>query len=267
VSGAPIIDSSAAPFRNIIGSSPVSSMLAPDENPLDSAERIPRIRIPRLVMQPPHFTRLSLALAVFVLLLVVTSPLTTVWLIKNQANRIVEADLRALTTSSIASLNVSEGFLKTAAAVRENGSDLSGVLARIAESTANVDEQYETHRKTLQSAEDRKVFEHLLKCRKEYRETRERIFKLLSEGEMDEARALFSNECEPRYAIYVGALGDVVQANVTKARDSGRKILNLCNWLLGIQLVLLGFFFIYGFFVPLTALMERVSRKPVVFDE
>lgn len=218
-------------------------------------------------MKSPPFKRLLLALVVIVLLLVVTSPLTTVWLIKQQAKQIVEDDLRALTTSSLASMNVSEGFLQTASAVRENNSDLSAILARLVETTGNVDAQYEAHRQTLQTNREREMFDELIRCRQEYRQTREKIFQLLKQGEAELARMVFSNECEPKYEIYAGALGAVVQNNVSKARDSGRKIINLCNWLLVIQIILLGFFFIYGFFVPLTAFMERVTRKPVVFDE
>jgi hypothetical protein len=211
--------------------------------------------------------RLTLSLVGIFLLLVVTSPITTVLLIKKQANQIVDDDLRALTTSSLASMNVSEGFLQTASAVREDGADLSETVERLLETTGQVDAQYESHRKTLQTVEERRKFDHLIACRKDYRRTREQIFLLLKEGRVSEARELFSSECEPKYEIYAGALSDVVENNVSKARDSGRKIISLCNWLLLIQFVLLGFFFIYGFFVPLTAFMERVTRKPIVFDE
>ena len=82
-----------------------------------------------------------------------------------------------------------------------------------------------------------------------------------------EARELFGKECEPKYEIYAEALGAVVENNVSKARDSGKNIITLCNWLLVIHIILLGFFFIYGFFVPLTAFMERLTRKPVVFKD
>ena len=219
-------------------------------------------------MKSAPLNRLSLVLVMIVLLLVATSPITTVWLIKKQANRIVDDDLRALTTSSLASMNVSEGFMQTASAVRDTGDgNVSEVLARLRETTSEVDAQYESHRETLQTKDEHEKFDHLIKCRKDYRQTRERIFQLLDEGKVAEARELFGKECEPKYEIYAEALGAVVQNNVSKARDSGKNIITLCNWLLAIHIILLGFFFIYGFFVPLTAFMERLTRKPVVFKD
>ncbi len=214
------------------------------------------------------FNRVFLAFVVLLLLLVVTSPLTAVWLIRIQANQIVGDDLQALTTSSLASMNVSEGFKQTASAVMDiDSSNVSEVLARLGETTREVDTQYESHRQTLKTPAEHEKFEQLLKCRKDYRATREEIFRLLEEGKSAEARMLFERDCERKYELYAKALGDVVQNNVTKARASGRAIIKLCNWLLLIQAVLLGFFFIYGFFVPLTAIMEKFTRRPIVFKD
>ncbi len=219
-------------------------------------------------MKSSPFRNLILTFFVMILLLVVTSPLATIWLIKEQANRIVEDDLRGLTTSSLASLNVSEGFLHTANAVSNTDpGNLAEIVVNLNESIQEVDAQYESHRQTLQTREELERFENLIERRKDYRKTRQAIFKMLEEGRKDEARAIFETECEPKYEAYAKALGRVVEGSVAKARISGRNILTLCNWLLVIQVVLLGFFFIYGFFVPLTAIMERMTRKPVVFDE
>jgi hypothetical protein len=219
-------------------------------------------------MKISSFNRVFLSIVVLLLLLVVTSPLTAVWLIRIQANQIVENDLRALTTSSLASMNVSEGFKQTASAVMENNtSDLSQVLVRLAETTKQVDIQYESHRKTLKSSAEKEKFEHLLKCRKDYRATREEIFRLLKEGNAAAARTLFDKDCESQYELYVKALEGVVHNNIAKARASGRHIIKLCNWLLLIQLVLLGFFFVYGFFVPLTALIEGLTRRSIVVKD
>ncbi len=219
-------------------------------------------------MTSSPFRKLILAFFVMILLVVVTSPLATIWLIKEQANRIVEDDLRGLTTSSLASMNVSEGFLHTANAVSDaNPGNLPEIIVNLNESIRQVDAQYESHRQTLQTKEELEQFETLIERRMDYRKIRQAIFKLLEEGRRPEARTLFENECEPKYEAYAKALGKVVEGNVAKARASGRKIISLCNWLLLIQVVLLGFFFIYGFFVPLTAIMERMTRKPVVFEE
>ena len=52
-----------------------------------------------------------------------------------------------------------------------------------------------------------------------------------------------------------------------EARDRGEEIIRLCYILLGIQVLLLVFFFVYGFFVPMTAFVERLNRRPVVFQD
>jgi hypothetical protein len=219
-------------------------------------------------MKSSFFNRVPLTIVVLLLLLVIFSPLTTIWLIRIQASHIVDNELRALTTSSLASMNVSEGFKQTASAVMNgNTSNLSEILERLVETTKEVDIQYESHRKTLRSTAEIENFDHLLKSRREYRATRDEIFRLLKEGKPAEARTLFDKECESQYEVYANMLGEVVQSNISVARASGQKIITLCNWLLLIQMLLLGFFFIYGFFVPLTAFMERRTRRPIVVED
>lgn len=207
-----------------------------------------------------------LGCAVVALLLIVTSPVTTVWLIKRQASQIVDDSLRGLTTSSLATMNVSEGFLQTAIAVSDTDkTKLPVFLDRLAETTREVDAQYDGHRETIQSEGELREYRLLLERRTDYRTSRQRVFELLGEGKQAEARTLFENECELNFQTYAEALGRVVERNAEEARERGAAIILLCYVSLGIQILLLGFFFIYGFFVPLTAFTERLTRTPVVF--
>ncbi len=217
-------------------------------------------------MKSPTMKRFVLSCAVVALFLIVTSPVVTVWLIKGQASRIMEDSLLGLTTSSLANMNVSEGFLQTAIAVSDTDTrKLPGFQGRIAETTRQVDAQFDGHRKTIQSDDELKEFQNLLERRADYRETRARVFNLLEKGNRDEARTVFEKECEIKFQSYAESLGKVVARNAREARERGTEIIRLCHVLLVIQILLLGFFFIYGFFVPLTAFMERLTRTTVVF--
>ena len=207
--------------------------------------------------------RLFLAASVMALLLIVTSPVTTIWLIRSEATRIVSDSLRGLTTSSLATMNVSEGFLETALAVHGGQVDPETLVSRLDESTRVVDEQYETHRETLGSSTEIRAFGRMLEARKDYRAIRQRVIALIREGKSAEASELFTRECVSAFQAYADALGVVVEHNANEAKSRGEQIIRLCHVLMVVQVLLFGFFFVYGFFVPLTALWERLTRRPV----
>ena len=207
--------------------------------------------------------RLFLAASVMALLLIVTSPITTIWLIRSEATRIVSDSLRGLTTSSLATMNVSEGFLQTALAVHGGEVDAETLVSRLEQSTRVVDEQYETHRETLASAAEIKAFERMLESRRDYRAVRQQVINLIREGNTAQASGLFTRECVSAFQRYADALGVVVEHNANEAKTSGEHIIRLCHVLMFVQVLLFGFFFVYGFFVPLTALWERLTRRQV----
>ena len=60
-------------------------------------------------------------------------------------------------------------------------------------------------------------------------------------------------------------MGLLVEHNAREANSRGTKIIRLCYILLATQILLLAFFFVYGFFVPLTTILERITRRPVEF--
>lgn len=212
--------------------------------------------------------RSFVALAVIVLLLIITSPVTMIWLIKSHANRIVSDSLQGLSTSSLATLSASEGFIQTEAALYGGNSvERSESLEEVVLSSKIVDEQYQLHEATLRSPEERQLFEELLRLRDDYRKTRAQVVILLNENKLEEARKLFQSEAMDKFSSYTDALAKVVTSNVVEARKRGHKIIQLCNVMLVLQVLLLGFFFIYGFFVPLTAFLERLSRTSVTFRE
>ena len=120
------------------------------------------------------------ALASVILLLVVSSPVTTIWLIKWQADRIVSGSLRGLTASSLAGMNVSEGFLELALALNAtNSTEMRRHLEEIQETGKKVDAQYAAYQTTLSSPAESAAFDHLDTCRKAYRESRQAVIQLL----------------------------------------------------------------------------------------
>jgi hypothetical protein len=208
--------------------------------------------------------RMFLGAAVLALLLIVTSPVTTVWLIRREATKIVSDSLRGLTTSSLATMNVSEGFLQTALAVKNDGMAEPGdFIARIQETSRIVDDQYEGHRETLDGDAERRAFERMLEARRVYRAARQEVLDLLGAGRAKEAAEVFEGSCVRKFQAYAEALGVVVERNANEAKIRGEEIIRMCHWLMVIQLLLLFFFLIYGFFVPLTAVWERLTRRTV----
>lgn len=216
-------------------------------------------------MKSGPLKRLWLATAILLLLLIVTSPVTMIWLIKRQADRIVSDSIQGLATSSLATMHVSEGFLDTALAVSGGRADARQLIKQLEESSRLADDEYNSLRHTLRTPEEVRSFDHMISCRIDYRQTREAVIDLLEAGKSPEASTLFENQCVPKFQTYAEALGEVVEHNAQDARARGSEIIRLCFVLLGAQLVLLLYFFVYGFFVPLTAIWEKLSRRPVDF--
>jgi hypothetical protein len=215
-------------------------------------------------MKPGPLKNLCIAAAVLVLLAIITSPVLAIWMIRQEADHIVSDPLQGLATSSLASMQMAEGFLETARAVNGNGTTAEKLEAELKESSGIVDAHYATHQATLRTEKERTAFDQLTTRKNEYRATRHAVVSFLKEGKAQEADALFESECVPKFQAYAGALGDMVKHNAAEARSGGERIIRLCHILLTIQALLLLFFFVYGFFVPLTAVLERLSRNPIV---
>ncbi len=219
-------------------------------------------------MKTSLFKRSLVVVAVLVLLLIVTSPVTMIWLIKNHATDIVSDSLQGLSTSSLATLGVSEGFIETEDAVyRGSPVERRESLDEIYKATQLVDLQYQLHLATLQNPGEKQLFGEMMIRRDDYRKTRAQVVRLVGENQLEEARKLFQSEAVEKFSSYTDALAKVVAGNVTEARERGKQIIRLCYLLLAVQILLLGFFFVYGFFVPLTAFLERLNRTSVTFRE
>ena len=219
---------------------------------------------PITAMKPGPLRTLSIVFAILILLSIVTSPVLTVWMIRKEAARIVSDPLQGLATSSLATMQASEGFLETARAVDGNGLPATELATRLEEGSRSVDAQYASYQETEMTDQERQVFERLTTAKNDYRSTRKLVVGLLAESKATEANMLFDTQCVPKFHAYAAALGELVKYNAAEARDGGAAIIRLCHILLVVQALLLIFFFIYGFFVPLTAVMERLSRKPIV---
>ncbi|MCP5533468.1 MAG: MCP four helix bundle domain-containing protein [Akkermansiaceae bacterium] len=216
-------------------------------------------------MNSHPFRKLSAVVAVVLLLLIVTSPVTTIWLIKHQADAIVSDSLRGLTSGSLASLNVSEGFLETALAVNGGAPQREQITRLLEQSTRRVDQAYNTYRDTLKGPAETAAFERMIRSRDAYRASRAKVVELLGKGDVEAAGELFDHECVRSFDAYTGNLSEVVEHTVREARIRGAQIVKLCYILLIIQILLFAFFFVYGFFVPLTAVLERLARRPIVY--
>jgi hypothetical protein len=215
-------------------------------------------------MKPGPLRNLYLALTVVVLLTIVISPVLTVWTIRRDATRIVSGSLQGLATSSLATMQMSEGFLDTTRAVSGHGMSGTELAASLVERSRATDDQYAAHRETLKTDKERTAFDRLNASKDDYRATRKAVVDLLIAGKGPEANELFESQCVPKFHAYARALGTLVEYNAAEARAGGEEIIRLCHVLLVVQALLLVFFFVYGFFVPLTAVMERLTRTPIV---
>ena len=172
-------------------------------------------------MNSEPLKRITLAAAVVVLLVIVTSPVTTIWMIKRQATGIVSDSLRGLTTSSLATMHVSEGFLDTALAVNGSEAQRKALGSQLDETTRLVDAEYDAHRETLRTEQEHAAFNRMIERRKDYRETRGAVIKLLDAGKTEEARTLFEGECVVKFERYAEALGKVVEHNARRSPGQG----------------------------------------------
>jgi hypothetical protein len=219
---------------------------------------------PIAAMKPGPLRTLSIAFAIVVLFAIVTSPVVAIWMIKREATRIVSDPLQGLATSSLATMQASEGFLETARAAGGRGMPPAELAAWLEKSSASVDSHYASYQETQMTEEEHRIFERLTSAKTDYRATRKTVIGLLAENKATEANMLFDSQCVPKFHAYAAALGELVNHNAAEAREGGSAIIGLCHILLVVQALLLVFFFIYGFFVPLTAVMERLSRKAIV---
>lgn len=202
-------------------------------------------------------------IAVLVLSLIATSPVTTIWLIRRQAAEIVSGSLQGLASSSMASVNVSEGFLQIAQAVSTGpDSKVPELSTQLEDSSRKVDAQYEAYKATIDSAEESGAFNRMLQLRQTYRESRKAVLQLLEQGRQDQARAVFQQDCVAKFRAYSDSLSAIIQSSVRDATLRGARIVQSCQMLLVLQVVLVGFFIVYGFFVPLVTLLEKLTRRP-----
>lgn len=205
--------------------------------------------------------------AAILLLVIATSPLWTALLIKWHASRIVDDTLLGVTTSALANVNVTEGFLETALAINAtNQSERQKYLDQIDERTRSTDWNLQQYKPGIRDDTDRKNYEHLLASRTQFRQTRQQVFALLAQDKRAEAERIFNAEGLGEYQVYLEALNSLVRYNMDEAAVRGTQIQRLANILIGVQIVFLIFFIVYAFFVPLITLLERLTRKQIVDD-
>jgi hypothetical protein len=203
-----------------------------------------------------------IALAVVALLIVATSPFTTVLLIREEARQIVDDSMMGLVTSGHANLNGAEGFLGVSLAlVTTNRAELQRHITQITDLAADTDRQLKAYESAITTPSERQKFDRVIETRKAYVETRRHVLDLLEKEKRDEAENLFNTEGLTRFKAYLESFNGLVESCNAEARQRGSSILHLCTVVLIAQGVLTVFFLIYAFFVPLLTLLERTVAK------
>jgi len=207
-------------------------------------------------------------LGLVLLLLIATSPLTTALLIKRQAHQLVNDTLVGLVSSGQADINISKGFLETMFAIQTtNESVRQQFISEISELSAQTDGELKRYETSIFDQTDAANYQRLVESRAKFREVRESVIALLEENKRREARILYRKEGLPRFRSHLEAIDTMLQYNLSQAKERGESITRLCNISLAVQLALVAFFFIYAFFVPLVALLERLTRPSPVREK
>lgn len=212
-------------------------------------------------MKRTHYRDTSIGvLAAVILLLVATSPFWAVMVIRQQATRIVDDSLRGLAASSLATVTMSDGFLEMALALATTDPAVRAKqFEQVDKLTVSTDASLKLYETSVDNAREREDFQRLVEARSEFRQTRQQVIEMLSSGKRDEAVKFYNRVGLPQFVAYKDAINRLVQHNADEARERGTTILRLCNVLLILQGILLVFFFIYAFFVPLVTLYEKLT--------
>jgi hypothetical protein len=197
-----------------------------------------------------------------ILLAVATSPFWTVLVVKRHAEQIINDSLHGLTSSSLAGVNITDGFVEfsmalatTEPAVRDEN------IRQIAEASRRTDRQLQAYEATIKEPQQQSYYRELVESRKTYRQTRARVIELLQHGRNAEALQLHQGKGLGEFVAYKTAVDRLVQQAATEAGRRGHDILRLCNYVLALQGVLLVFFFVYAFFIPLVTFYERIVTR------
>lgn len=212
-------------------------------------------------MKQRGFRETTLGVSVAVLLLIIaTSPFWAVMVIRQKAIQIVDDSLSGLAASSLATVSMSDGFMELSLAFATK--DLAArarQFDQIRKVTVNTDEALKQYEQSVNDPAEQADLNQLIQARGEFRRTRERVIQLLGEGRDAEAAAEFNDVGLKQFVGYKAAINRLVQHNAEEARDRGTTIRQLCTLLLFLQGILLVFFVIYAFLVPMVALFERFS--------
>jgi hypothetical protein len=212
-------------------------------------------------------TAAVIAGAAVTLLLLATSPLWTAILVKRQAFLIVNDSLHSLTASSLANINVSDGFLEMTIALSTNDPVVRDAnLEKIVELTNQTSTILSNYARMTTNQEERSNYEWLIQQRSIFNKTRQKTIDLLVQGKREDAVQLFSQVALKEFQEYKEAVNRVVRANVNEAGSRGKQILRLCNNLMIFQGVLLVFFCIYAFLAPMLTVLDKIVTKDVVKD-
>ncbi|HET7536893.1 MAG TPA: methyl-accepting chemotaxis protein [Candidatus Didemnitutus sp.] len=81
------------------------------------------------------------------------------------------------------------------------------------ETSAKIDEALKAYEASINTAEDRALFQQLGELRKEYRDKRTAYFKLIDAGKADEAYAFLLKELYPMFQTYTGRCAEIFALN------------------------------------------------------
>ncbi len=210
-------------------------------------------------MKQRGFRETTFGVSVAVLLLIIaTSPFWAVMVIRQKAVQIVDDSLSGLAASSLASVSMSDGFMELSLAfATKDPVGRTRQFEQIKKVTLATDEALRQYEQSVNDPQEREDLNQLVRARGEFRHTRELVIRLLGENRDAEAAAEFNNVGLQQFVAYKAAINRLVQHNAEEARNRGTTIRQLCTLLLFLQGILLVFFVIYAFLVPMVALFER----------
>ena len=197
-----------------------------------------------------------------------TSPFWTIILVKRHAGLIVNDSLHGLTSSSQAGAIISDGFVEfTLALATSDRVTRDHCISQIEEISRNVDAQLKLYEGAIDNPQEVGNYKELVDSRMVYRKTRKQVLELLQQGKQSEAVQLYQGAGLKEFVAYKAAIDRVMEYAAAEATKRGQDIIHLCNVLMILQGLLLVFFFIYAFYVPLVTYFERtVTRSDRISD-
>jgi glycosyltransferase involved in cell wall biosynthesis len=198
------------------------------------------------------FSFKGMAAAIIALLLIGSFGFGSLTLLKRKANQIVTDTLPGLAYAGQANAHLADAYrtlLFITMDDQQRRDQIRSEMAMLSDRTMSYLQKYES---SIFSREDRTNFETVVKLRKEYDQTRDKVLALAAAGKRDEAISLFNESLMPKQAEVKRAGDKLLDYNMHQGERRGRDIMTICS---GTQLAVAAvgmIIFILGFFIGLS---------------